>query len=89
MLDSKFIRENRDIVERALGERNLKLDLTNFFETDESRRKILSELELLRAERNRANDEISRLLKEKKDAGPKINSMKEISGKIDTLEERL
>jgi len=89
MLDLKFIRENRALVEKSIQERNLKLDLNGLITLDESRRKILSELELLRAQRNKANDEISVLLKEKKDAKPKISTMKEISSQIDGLEGKL
>jgi len=89
MLDLKFIRENRELVEKSIQERNLKLDLSSLITLDESRRKILSELELLRAQRNKANDEISVLLKEKKDAQPKISTMKEISSQIDSLEGKL
>jgi seryl-tRNA synthetase len=43
----------------------------------------------LRADRNKANDEISALLKEKKDAKPKISSMKVTSEKIKALEDKL
>ena len=89
MLDKKFIRENADLVKQSLIDRNLKLDLNGFIELDESRRKILTEIEDLRSKQNKANDQISSLLKEKKDAKPLITSMKEISDKIKGLEERL
>ncbi len=89
MLDLKFIRENADLVKKALVDRNSKLNLDNLIITDDSRRKILSELEDFRALKNKANDEISVLLKEKKDPKEKISSMKEISGKIDTFESSL
>ncbi len=86
MLDIKFIRENTELVKQALRNRNLKLDLDAVIKLDDSRRKILSKLEDLRATRNKANDEISSLLKEKKDAKAKINSMKAVSGEIAQLE---
>ena len=86
MLDLKFIRENLETVKKALAERNLTLDLSGLSRLDEARRKYLTELESLRAQRNKANDEISLLLKEKKDAKTKISAMKEISGRIDELE---
>ncbi|MCU0665517.1 MAG: serine--tRNA ligase [Candidatus Omnitrophica bacterium] len=87
MLDIKFIRENPDVVRQALKDRNLSLGLDEFLNLDESRRKISTEMESLRAQRNKANDEISRLLKEKQDAKPVIASMKEISEKISSLEQ--
>ncbi|MFA5090875.1 MAG: serine--tRNA ligase [Candidatus Omnitrophota bacterium] len=89
MLDLKFIRENRDLTQKALCERNLKFDLDNLISLDDRRRKLLSEAEALRAEKNKANDEIAALLKNKKDAKPRIEGMKEISRKIDESEGRL
>ncbi len=89
MLDIKFIRENRELVEESLKNRGLKLDLDNLIKVDETRRKILSEFEDLKCKQNAANDEIGKLLKEKKDAKEKISSMKEISSRIGVLEGEL
>lgn len=89
MLDKKFIRENVDLVKQSLIDRNLKFDLSDFINLDELRRKFLTEIEDLRSKQNKANDQISSLLKEKKDAKPVIVSMKEISDKIKDLEEKL
>ncbi len=89
MLDIKFIRENADLVKASLKNRNLKLDLDSLIKLDDDRRGILSKLEVLRAQRNKANDEISILLKEKKDAKDKINSMKAVSGEISQFEGQL
>ncbi|MDO8662233.1 MAG: serine--tRNA ligase [Candidatus Omnitrophota bacterium] len=86
MLDLKFIRENAELVSTALKNRNLKLDLDSVIKLDDDRRDVLSKLEVLRAKRNKANDEISSLLKEKKDAKEKINSMKAVSGEISQFE---
>jgi len=89
MLELKFIRENQDLVKKAIEDRNLKLDLDSLIKLDNSRRKTLSKLEELRAQKNKANDEITLLLKAKKDAKAKISSMKTIAGKIDKLEDEL
>jgi seryl-tRNA synthetase len=86
MLDIKFIRENTDLVKKALGDRALKFDLDGLIKLDDCRRKILSELEELRAEKNRANDEISALLKSKQNTQTKISSMKTTADRIDCLE---
>ncbi|MDD4980962.1 MAG: serine--tRNA ligase [Candidatus Omnitrophica bacterium] len=86
MLDIKFIRENLGLVKESIKSRNLKLDLDGLVKLDDFRRKALSEVEDLRAQRNRANDEISALLKAKKDAKSKIASMKKISERIGGLE---
>jgi seryl-tRNA synthetase len=89
MLDLKFIRENLELVKQSIKNRNLKIDLDAFIKLDDSRRKILAELEDLRAKQNKANDEISALLKAKKDTKGKIASMKEVSEKIGKLEDKL
>ena len=89
MLDLKFIRENVDLVKKALADRNLKIDLDGFVRIIDQRKKVLLELEELRAQKNKANDEISALLKEKKDAQAKIASMKAIAQNIDDLEAQL
>jgi len=89
MLDIKFIRENQDLVKQSVKNRALKLDIDGLIKIDDSRRKVLAELEELRSQRNKANDEISLLLKEKKDAKPRISSMKEISSRINELEGQL
>jgi seryl-tRNA synthetase len=89
MLDIKFIRENQDLVKQAIKNRALKIDLDSVIKIDDARRKALSEFEGLRAKRNKANDGISALLKEKKDAKAKISSMKEISKRIGELEAQI
>ncbi|MDD5565589.1 MAG: serine--tRNA ligase [Candidatus Omnitrophica bacterium] len=89
MLDIKFIRENAETVRRSLTHRNIKLDIQAVLTLDAKKRKILVGLEELRARKNKANDEISSLLKAKKNAKEKIASMKAISVDIDTLEDTL
>ncbi|TAM41344.1 serine--tRNA ligase, partial [bacterium] len=89
MLDIKFIRENQELVRQSVKSRALKLDIDGLIKIDDVRRKVLAELEELRSQRNKANDEIGLLLKEKKDAKPKISSMKEISSRINELEGQL
>ncbi len=89
MLDINFIRENLDAVKKSIKDRGLKLDLESLIKLDDSRRKALGEVEDLRAEKNKANDEISALLKAKKDAKVKIASMKKTADRIDQLEDKL
>ena len=86
MLDLSFIRENKEKVAEALKIRAPKLDFGAFLKLDAERRAALQEVEALRSERNKANDRISLLLKEKKDAKPEIESMKFVSQKIKDLE---
>jgi len=89
MLDIKFIRENQDLVKQAINNRALKIDIDSVIKIDNDRRKALSEFEELASKRNKANDQIGALLKEKKDAKEKISSMKEISKRIGELETQI
>ncbi len=89
MLDLGFIRENKDRVREALKIRAPKLDFDAFLRLDEERRKFQQDLDTLRAERNKANDQVSLLLKEKNDAKEAIASMKAISQKIGDLEKQM
>jgi len=87
MLDIKFIRENLEVVKKAIKDRGLSLKIDELIELDNARRKVLTELEGLRQQKNQANDEITALLKAKKNAKDKIGSMKVIADKIDNLED--
>ncbi len=78
MLDMKFIRENSEVVKKSIKDRNLKTDIGKLLDLDTERRKILIELEGLKAERNRAS----------KGGKPKpevIEKMKAVSQKITDL----
>ena len=89
MLDIKCIRENQDLLKQAIKKRALKIDLDALIRIDDLRRKALAELEEKRTQRNVANDQISVLLKEKKDAKSIIASMKDISNSIGLLESQV
>jgi len=89
MLDIKFIRENPDRVRKALSERASKLDIGPLLKAEEHRRAVLLETEGLRAQQNAASAEIGALLKNKQDASGRIAAMKEIAGRIDSLEREL
>lgn len=86
MLDIKFIRENTDKLRSALKDRGLNLDLSELVADDRKRREITTKLDALRAERNAANQRITKALKEKKDPKPEIAAMKETAAQIDKLE---
>ena len=89
MLEIKFIRENSDLVGKALKARGNDLDLESLFEVDSQRRKLLQEVEDLRNLRNRVSEEIGRQKKEKKDAEELISQMKEVASRIKELDKLL
>jgi len=90
MIDIKIIRENPDIVRKALENRNSKFDLDEIISLDEKYRKILRENEDLKSKRNKASEEIGKnpqnkaeLIKEMQDIKQKIKSGEEEVKKID------
>lgn len=82
MLDIRFIRENLDIVKKAIKDRNLKLDIEEIVSLDAERRKILMEAESLKAEKNSVS-------KGGKPSPDVIAKMKAISQKIDDLDTKV
>ena len=89
MLDIKYIREHPDVVLKSLAARNnTSLNLDDVLEKDAARRAILHEAEQVRAEQNRASEEIGRLKKAKEDAADAIASMQEVSKKAKALTEQ-
>ncbi len=86
MLDMKFIRENIETVRRGLAAKNAAGRLDELLALDEERRGLLVKVDELRARKNAANDEITKLLKEKKPPQEAIASMKSVAADIDALE---
>jgi len=87
MLDLKFIRENPEVVKKALKNRGEKIDLDEFLSQDKERRKILTELETARARRNKISDEIALARQKKKEVNPLVEEMQTLKEKIKTLEQ--
>lgn len=87
MLDIKFIRDNIEIVRKALKDRRNNFDLDGFLELDSERRRLIQELDELRCLKNNENQNIQAMLRDNMDISGKRTSMKELSGKISSLEE--
>ncbi len=82
MLDRKYIRKEPDRVRKGISDKGVDFDIDAYLRLDEKMRGIISETETLKHERNVVSQEISRLKKEKKDAGPILQKMKETSSRI-------
>jgi len=52
MLDIQFIRDNRELVEQSAAAKGTKVDISKLLAADEQRRKLIAEIETLRADRN-------------------------------------
>ncbi len=86
MLDLRFVREHPDAVQRGIGRRGIKLDLSEFLALDDKRRRAQQEVETLRRRRNEVSEEIGRLKKAGQTAEDKVAEMRSAGDAISTLE---
>ncbi len=88
MLDLTFVRDHLELVGEKLRQRGANPDelLRNFREIDTRRRAAITETENLKAQRNRASDEIAKLKKNKQDATAQIEETKNLRGQIEERE---
>src|ERR1700683_2488744 len=84
MLDLAFVRDHLDLVEKKLRDRGMNPEavLGDFHAIDQERRSAITASETLKAQRNKATEEIAQLKKNKQDATSQINETKELREKI-------
>ena len=58
MLDIKFIRDNKDIVQAGAKKKHVEIDISEFITLDDKRREILASIEKKRAEQNLISEKI-------------------------------
>ena len=58
MLDIKFIRENADLIKAGAKKKHLEVDIDRLMAVDEKRRRLLSEVETMRAKQNTVSDQV-------------------------------
>jgi len=88
MLDIKFIRENPDKVKEAVKNKGVEVDIDRLLKLDEERKKLLQEVEGLRAEQNKVTDEIAKE-KDKNKHEKMVGEMKKLKGDLKKKEEKL
>jgi seryl-tRNA synthetase len=89
MLDLGYVREHLDVIEKMARDRSVTLDLDSFREIDAQRRKLIFQNEQLKAERNKASEEIARLKKAGQDGSAILARMKEVSEQIKADDESI
>jgi len=82
MLDLGYVREHLDVIEKMARDRGLALDLAPFRQLDTDRRVVITSAERLKAERNKASEEIARMKKSGEDASSLLALMKQVSDQI-------
>ena len=87
MLDIKLIRENPDLVRQRLASRGRgdEARIAEIAALDEQRRKLLTEGDNLKAERNKVSKEIGALKSKGQDASGPMASMKQVGERIASL----
>ncbi len=89
MLEIRFIRNNPDIVRKALKDRGYNFDLDGFLGLDETRRRLIKEVEELRNTRNRVSQQIAAKKKSGEDAYSLIEQMRQVSLRIKQIDKEL
>jgi len=88
MIDLAYIRDHQDQVRQALRDLNADAPLDEIIEMDERRRTILSEIESLRAERNRVSKKMP-TIKDQEMRQKMVEAMREVGDKIKVCESEL
>ena len=86
MLEIKFVRQNLEKIEISLANRGDTADLETFKDSDTQRKSLLLEIETLRHRRNVVSEKIAGMKKNGEDADDLVTEMREVGGRIKTLE---
>ncbi len=89
MLDLKYIRENSDLVRKAVENKNESADIDKILKLDLERRAIIAEVEKLKSLRNSVSEQIALKKKNKEDASADIAEMKDVGKRIAELDNNL
>lgn len=89
MLDLGFVRDHLDAVAQMAENRGVKIDLDSFRAIDAERRRLITEAEKLKAQRNRASEDVGRRKKAGEDIGALAAEMKQASREIKQYDERI
>ena len=89
MLDMKFVRDNLDVVQQMLKNRNNSLSLDGFTDLEKKRRNILNEVEQLKGQRNSVSKKIGAMKKAGEDTTEISAEMRKVGEKISALDNDL
>ncbi len=89
MHDLNYFRDHLELFAEMAAKRGAALDLEGFRALDKERRELITATEALKAQRNKASDEIARLKKAKENADALIGEMKTVSERIKAADERI
>jgi seryl-tRNA synthetase len=87
MIDIKILREHPEEIANAMSAKNAEVDIPGFLELDQNRRKMIKEIEDLRAQQKRSNESIASASGEEREE--KISKMRLIAQDVRRLEKEL
>ena len=88
MLAREYLREHADEYRQALKNRGASVDLDRYLELESARRRVIAQVEQLKAQRNAASQEIATLKKNKQDASAQIEAVKRLGDDVVPLLEQ-
>lgn len=86
MLDIKLIRQNPELVKKALARRGMNISVEDLLDADTRLRESQTEADGLRQERNTISEKIARDKKEGRDASADIQAMKQVATRVKELD---
>jgi seryl-tRNA synthetase len=89
MHDLGYFREHLGEFEKMAADRGVAIDLDAFRAIDQERRERITAAERLKAQRNKASEEIPRLKKAGQDASALLGEMKQVSEEIKRADQRI
>jgi seryl-tRNA synthetase len=89
LLDVKFIRDNPDVVRRAMQLKGDEANLDRLLELDNNRRVMLKDVEELKHRRNVVSKEIGNRKAKGGEAGEKVAEMRQVADRIREMDDKL
>ncbi len=89
MLDIRRVRQEAEAIRGLLAKKGVDVDFAPLLERDARRRTLLTDMEQLKAERNRVSEEVARRKKAGQAADDLIKDMREVGERIQGLEQEV
>lgn len=89
MIDLKILRENPELIRQAIVNRGEKINIEEIIEIDARRRRIITQVDNLRKERNEISEQVGKLKRAGKDPEKLMDQSRAIGEKIKDLEKEL
>ena len=89
MLDIRYIRENQTAVDKAMINRGVDVDLVGLLKLDDVRKKLITQAEEMKAQKNEFSKKIGEILKSGDDADHQKKQVREIGKKIAQIDEEI